>query len=340
MDPQLAQRLQCASERVDAALEAFLRTGPGPVENLHDGVLYALGLDQEDPLLRGKRIRPALCLVVCETLGGDAEQAMPFALAIELMHNFFLVHDDIQDGDAYRRGRPSVWKRYGRNHAINIGDYLFTKVFSALLSARETDLGPEKQLALLAVLAEALEYTHVGQAQDMNARASRDIMIERYLEIVRNKTGVYLAAPLVGGAIVAGAGPETIEAIREMGRYAGPVFQIVDDTIDLTDGKGRERAGSDIREGKRSYLVAYTAERATATERDELFRILDLPRQETSDEALDWTRQLFATYGAVEAGRSLCRELMAQSHKALTPAPPDLRDVLIGVFEGLLERKR
>ena len=208
------------------------------------------------------------------------------------------------------------------------------------MTARKTALAPETQIDLLDVLAEALEYTHVGQAQDMNARGARDITIERYLEIVRNKTGVYLAAPLLGGAIVAGAKAATLRAIRQMGRYAGPVFQIVDDTIDLTDGKGRERAGSDIREGKRSFLVAYTAERATPAERDELFRILDLPREETSDEALDWARRLFATYGAVEAGRSLCRELMPQAREALAPAPAALRDALVGIFEGLLDRRR
>ena len=298
LDPQ--QLLDQKSAEVDRALEAFLRSDPRDVPNLHDGVLYALGLDQQDPAIRGKRIRPALCLITCEALDGDTQKALPFAMAIELMHNFFLVHDDIEDGDQFRRGRPSVWKRYGLAHAVNIGDFLFTKVFAAFLSRRadtdgtgtdgaetdgagtdgaETDgagtdgvttsapSGVEDlplQFALCRLLVETLEYTHVGQAQDINALRSRDITIEQYLEIVTNKTAYYLAAPMLGGAMVAGATPQTLEAIRELGKCVGPVFQIVDDTIDLTHGKGRETVGSDVREGKRSYLVAWAASKASA----------------------------------------------------------------------------
>jgi len=297
LDPH--QLLDEKSAWVDRALEQFLRSDPRDVPNLHDGVLYALGLDQRDPAIRGKRIRPALCLITCEALGGDTQKALPFAMAIELMHNFFLVHDDIEDGDQFRRGRPSVWKRYGLAHAINIGDFLFTKVFAAFLSRRADTDGAETdgagtasaetagagtdgvtnsapsgvedlplQFALCRLLVETLEYTHVGQAQDINALRSRDITIEQYLEIVTNKTGYYLAAPMLGGAMVAGASPQTLEAIRNLGKCVGPVFQIVDDSIDLTHGKGRETVGSDVREGKRSYLVAWAASKASAAAKE------------------------------------------------------------------------
>jgi geranylgeranyl pyrophosphate synthase len=187
IDPH--QLLDEKSTIADQALESFLRSDPQPVENLHDGVLYALGLDQPDPAIRGKRIRPALCLIACEALDGDVEKALPFAMAVELMHNFFLVHDDIEDGDQFRRGRPSAWKHYGLAHAINIGDYLYTKVFAAFLSR---PVSPEElplQFALYRLLVDTLDRTHVGQAQDINALRRSDITLEQYLEIVTNKTG-------------------------------------------------------------------------------------------------------------------------------------------------------
>jgi geranylgeranyl pyrophosphate synthase len=381
MRPDPHQLLDQKSAEVDRALEAFLRSDPRPVENLHDATLYALGLDQQDPAIRGKRIRPALCLITCEALDGDTQKALPFAMAIELMHNFFLVHDDIEDGDQFRRGRPSVWKRYGLAHAVNIGDFLFTKAFAALLSRPAATNGAETdgagtdgagtdgagtdgagtdgagtdgvtnsapsgvedlplQFALCRLLVETLECTHVGQAQDINALRSRDITIEQYLEIVTNKTGYYLAAPMLGGAMVAGATPQTLEAIRNLGKCVGPVFQIVDDTIDLTHGKGRETVGSDVREGKRSYLVAWAASKASAAERDEMFRILDLPREETTPEHVAWVRALFDRVGAIEAGRAHCRKLMDQAHAAMSDAPARLRDTLLALFEALLERKK
>lgn len=343
MNQDLTKSLAEKSAMVDKALEAFLRSDPNPVANLHDGVLYSLGLDQADLDARGKRIRPALCLLTCEALEGDVQAAVPFAMAVELMHNFFLVHDDIEDGDRFRRGRPSTWVHYGLAHGINIGDYLFTKLFSAMLfgaGAATSPLSSDQQMGLLGLFVSTLDYTHIGQAQDMNARTSRSFSIDDYLELVRNKTGYYLAAPMIGGAVIAGASRPTIDALAAFGQNVGPVFQIVDDIIDLTHGKGRESTGCDIREGKRSYLVAHTASAATPAEREELFRILDLPREETTDADVARVGELFAKYGAVEAGKALCRDLMEQAKSALADAPEKLRVTLIEIFEDMLDRKK
>lgn len=338
MDPQLASLVEAKCALVESALEAFARAD-APVANLDDGLAYALGLDQPDRHARGKRIRPALCLLTCEALGGDGTQALPFAVAIELMHNFFLVHDDIEDGDEFRRGRPSVWKRYGLAHGINIGDYLLTKVFAAFLAAK-VSLPSDLQTALLQLTVETLERTEVGQTLDMNARAHDHVTMAEYLEIVTNKTGFYLAAPMVGGALAARVAAPVVEAVRAFGRQVGPVFQIVDDVIDLTEGKGRESVGSDIREGKRSFLVAHTAALATEAERRRLFEVLDLPREATHDAEVREVAALFERYGAVEAARAHCREMMEAARAALASAPERLQKTLMGVFEDLLERKR
>ncbi|NQU42842.1 polyprenyl synthetase family protein [bacterium] len=339
MAANLQDLLDEKSERADRAIEAFLRETDSGIENLHDGILYAMGFDQEDVTLRGKRIRPALCLIACEALGGDGERALPFAMAVELMHNFFLVHDDIQDGDQFRRGRPSVWQHYGISHAINIGDYLFTKVFAALISGAKKDADSALQLRLWDLLVGTLDKTHIGQALDMNALRKRSVSVDDYMEIVINKTGYYLAAPMLGGAMVAGAEEPVLQALRDLGRYVGPVFQIVDDLIDLTHGKGRETTGSDIREGKRSYLVAYTAAKADEGECEELFRILDLAREDTGDTEVEWVRGLFDQYGAIDAGRTFCRILLDKARLAMAPTPERLRRTLLPIFESLLERK-
>ncbi|MFP4580634.1 MAG: polyprenyl synthetase family protein [Candidatus Sumerlaeia bacterium] len=340
LNAELTRSLEEKSKWVDAELEKFLKADALQIPNLHDGMLYALGLDQDDPKVRGKRIRPALCLLSCEALDGPVDQALPFAMAIELMHNFFLVHDDIQDGDISRRGRPSVWKHYGINHAINIGDFLFNKVFSVMTAALRGDSDMVLHGRLWKLLVETLERTHVGQALDMNALESREFSLDDYMRIVTNKTGYYLAAPMLGGAMVAGADDATLEAIRKLGKCVGPVFQIVDDTIDLTHGKGRESVGSDIREGKRSYLIACVLERASKDECAELIRVLDLPREETSAKLIEWVKALFDHYGVIEAGREYCQELMQQGRAAMEDAPENLRRTLLAVFDDLLDRKR
>jgi geranylgeranyl diphosphate synthase type I len=310
------------------------------VANLHDAMGFALGTDIADPALRGKRIRPLLCLLTAEALGAPVERAMPFALAIELMHNFALVHDDIQDGDIMRRGRDSAWVRYGVPHAINIGDYLLVHTFRALTEEDGSGLDAATRVRLARLIGRALDHTHIGQALEINHRGVAAFSEEEYLRIVREKTGHYLAAPIQGGAIVAGADDATLERIAAMALFLGPLFQIIDDIIDLTDGKGREAIGSDIREGKRSFLVAHAAARCDDDERARLFAILDRPREATTDADIRDALGIFERHGAIEAGRDYCRRLHEQSRRELEGLPAALARPLGMVFEMLVDRTR
>ena len=339
VEAPLNRTLEMLGEAFETELRRYVAgvARSGPIPNLHDAMAYALGTDIEDPALRGKRIRPLLCLLTARALGARSAEAMPFALAIELMHNFALVHDDMQDGDVMRRGRDAVWVRYGAAHAINIGDYLLVHANRVLADA--VGLAPETRVRLLALIGSALDHTHVGQALDMNARAGRDVSLEDYLRIVREKTGHYLAAPIQGGAIVAGAGEPVLAAIGEMAGLLGPMFQIIDDIIDLTDGKGREAVGSDIREGKRSYLVAHAAARAAPEERERLFRILDAPRDQTTLPMIAEAAEIFERHGSVAAGRVYCNELYADSRRVLETMPAPLSRALGEVLEMLVRRK-
>lgn len=330
--------LSVKSELVDSQLEAFLQEA-GDVENLHDGVLYALGLDIKERKRRGKRLRPVLCLLTCESLGGDVERATPFALACEMLHNFLLVHDDIEDHDEMRRGRESVWVRFGQDHAINIGDYMFAQTYHLVEECRSLGVDDQVVLSLMKLITETVERTGEGQALEMNARTRRDVSVEEYMRIVTAKTGFYLAAPLVGGALLAHSGEEVLNVLRALGERIGPIFQMTDDIIDLTEGKGRGEKGSDIKEGKRSFLVVYTSQRCTPEERGEMYRILDKPRTEVTGEEVSWVISLFEKHGSVDGAKAKGRELLGEARTLVRKLPSPLDANLMAAIEFMLGRK-
>ncbi len=330
--------LAVKSDVVDAGLEEFLR-GAGDVPSLHDGVLYAMGLDSRDRKRRGKRLRPVLCLLTCESLEGDVERAVPFALACEMLHNFLLVHDDIQDQDVMRRGRESVWVRYGRDHGINIGDYMFAQTYQLVQMSKERGVEAGVVLRLVDLVTQTVERTGEGQALELEARRRRDMGLEDYMRIVTAKTGFYLAAPMVGGAILADASQGTLDTLRSLGSKIGPIFQIADDIIDLTEGKGRGEKGSDIKEGKRSFMVVHVSQHCTSSEREEMFRLLDKPRADVTQEEVRQVMSLFEKYEAVEAAKAKGRELLGEARTLVRRLPSPLDSNLLAAMEFMLGRK-
>lgn len=265
--------LYAHAQRVETLLRAEMP--PGAAEYLSDGVWYQFDSG-------GKRLRPALCLLTCKELGGDPEKALPFALAAEMLHNLLLIHDDIEDGDTMRRDRETLWAHLGVANAINIGDYLIASAYRILLSS---PLDPQTVVRLLKVYSMTFEKTVEGQALDINLRACATFDIAQYFRIVQLKTAYYLTFNLVGGAIVAGIDGPVIDQLWELGRCLGPAFQIRDDTIDLTRGKGRGgEIGCDIREGKPSIFFAHALETIQEGDPDRtcLLEILGKPREDTT----------------------------------------------------------
>ncbi len=323
---------------MDDELHGWLPEADG-IPKLHEGVRYALGLDVAERKRRGKRLRPVLCLLTCESLGGDPNRAMPFALASEMLHNFMLVHDDIEDGDRLRRGRETVWVRYGLEHAINIGDYMFAQTYDLVHASEEREVPASTVLRLVDIISRTVKRTGEGQALDLGARQSRGLTVDDYLDIVRAKTGRYLAAPLIGGAEVAEADRDVIRALASLGDQIGPVFQIADDVLDLSMNKGRGEAGSDIREGKRSLLVVHTAGAATSDEVEELFRILDAPREKVTSQEVTWVMELFEKHDAVSAARAVAHEMQTAAEKVLRQLPDPLHANLSTAVTYMLGRK-
>ena len=335
-----AEQLSQVGPAIETALRQWALPSAEAIPNLDDGVRYALGLDVENAAQRGKRLRPALAVLACEALGGERAQVMPFAVCVELMHNYFLVHDDIEDGDVKRHGRPAVWQKFGLAHGLNIGDYLYGRATAVILKSLDAGVAPAVVLRLLHLIAETLDHTCRGQTLDMNARDGADLSIQQYLAMVTEKTGHYLAAPLVGGAIIAGAGDSVVETIRAYGDAVGPMYQIVDDLIDLTEDKGRGERGADIREGKRSFMVAVAMARVGPAERTVLLEILDRPRDATSARDVAGAIEILERCGAIEEARATIREFCRRAQASASGMPERLGLLLGGAADYLENRTR
>ena len=199
----------------------------------------------------GKRLRPVLTIMVCDFYGNNIEDAMNPAIAIETFHNFTLVHDDIMDDAPIRRGRPTVYNKYGTNIGILSGDTMFTKAYEFVTLTRE-----DKLPAVLKVFTKTAMEVCEGQQLDMNFETMPEVSMEEYMQMILLKTAVLMAACLKIGAILGNATSEQCEAIYRFGEHTGMVFQLQDDLLDTfgdekTFGK---RIGGDILDCKKTYL--------------------------------------------------------------------------------------
>ena len=246
------------SERVNVALSSLSLDAPRDVEPLAAAMRYSL-------LAGGKRIRPALCLAVAESVGGELESAMPTALAVELVHTFSLVHDDLPalDNDNLRRGRPTAHVQFGEDTAILSGDALLTVAF-ALIADVQTG-SAERRVATISELARAIGLAGMigGQYRDLRA-------LDGLERTSRLKTGALLAASCSCGATIGGASRPVIAAARRFGEELGLLFQIVDDILDVTgaDETIGKPAGSDERQGRVTFASELGVDGARARAAD------------------------------------------------------------------------
>ena len=254
----------------------------GRMADYHMGWSDADGHRTDAPA--GKRMRPALVLWACEALGGDPELALPAAVAIELVHNFTLIHDDIQDGDRQRRHRDTVWAIWGAAQGINAGDGIFALALRTLLvPGTDADRRMRAAYTLTAAVVEVVE----GQCQDLALEGSPAASTDAYLRMATAKTGALLGASLAAGALLAGATDECARRFDAAGRLLGLAFQVRDDWLgswgdsELT-GKARD---SDLKRRKLTYPIVAAYEIATEDQRRELRRIFR-DRDAASDERL------------------------------------------------------
>jgi geranylgeranyl pyrophosphate synthase len=310
-DAEFEERLAEAGARIDPLLEELLPRGRD--DFLSDAIWHHLDTG-------GKRIRPAICLLTCEQFGGDPDRAVPFAAAVEMLHNMLLVHDDLEDGDTVRRDRETVWVRFGAANAVNVGDYLLGVAYGAVL---RSPVDSDTMVRLLRAFTDAYVTTCRGQALDLNRRARPDLSVADYLEMVTLKTGRYLALGMVGGGIVAGLGDGELAPLERLAESMGAAFQIRDDVIDLTAGKGRGGVtGNDIREGKPSILYAHALSAASDQDRQRLVGIMAKPRGETGEEGVAWVRGLYDRLGSLVFARAEADRLVERAFRTIEQMPP------------------
>lgn len=286
----MARSLQTLRERFAAYLrqERFDRQ---PAE-LYEPNNYILDIG-------GKRLRPVLVLLGCELAGGRAEDALPAALAVEYFHNYTLIHDDIMDNARLRRGRETAHIRFGLNQAILAGDVLMIYAYEYL--GRYDD-------ALSAALIRVMNCTAIevceGQSMDLSFETRPAVSEGEYLEMIRLKTSVLLAAALKMGALAGGAVPEQAEALYRYGENLGLAFQMQDDLLDTYgDEQVGKQIGGDILLNKRTLLLIHALESAKTRGDNRLRQWLD--RNDAPPvEKIEAVRDLYGEYGSDEYVRT------------------------------------
>ena len=248
---------------IEAELRAILAC-PHPDVSRHYGMMgYHMGwLDadlQPAQAPAGKMIRPLLCLLACAAAGGDSWQAVPAAAGLELLHNFSLVHDDIEDKGATRRQRPTVWVLFGKPQACNAGDGMFSLAHLAFHRLAARGVPAPVILDVLRVFDEMCVALTEGQFLDMAFENRQQVTLDEYLAMIRGKTGALLAAAPQIGALIAGAPPAAVDAYRRYGAALGLAFQLQDDVLGIWGDEavtGKSAAG-DILSKKKTLPVLY-----------------------------------------------------------------------------------
>lgn len=214
--------------------------------------------------MAGKRLRPILCLLGCAEVGGDPVQALPAAAAIEILHNFSLIHDDIEDGDETRRGRPTLWALWGMPQAINVGDGMFALAFAALQRSSRRGVAAEQTLAALDLFTQTCLALTEGQHLDIGFEQRTDVTVDEYLRMIQGKTAALVGGSIAIGALIGGAPREQAAGLQRFGHAVGLAFQIQDDILGIWGDPAvtGKPAGNDILRRKKSLPILYTLRHA------------------------------------------------------------------------------
>jgi geranylgeranyl diphosphate synthase, type II len=274
--------------------------------------LYDLISDQLSHV--GKGLRPALCIATCRAFGGSIEQALPSAVSIELLHNAFLIHDDIEDGSLYRRNRATLYMEQGVPIAVNVGDAM-NAISIGSLTENIRVLGAElayrifheaQHLVLQSVEGQALE---LGWTRDNIFELTED----DYLRLVLKKTCWYTCIhPCRIGALIGTAGAIDADRFNLFGFLLGAAFQIQDDILNLVGDRaqyGKEILG-DIWEGKRTLMLVHTLRQCTTDEREQLGRVFSVAREQRTEQDVKWVFRLFERYASIDFARATLQQMV------------------------------
>jgi len=260
----------------------------------------------------GKGIRPALCIATAKAFGGKETNAVPAAAALEMLHNAFLVHDDVEDGSELRRNYPTMVAEHGVPLAVNTGDAM-NALSIRLLRRNLPLLGAPTAIRIYeeidALLVESLE----GQAMELGWIRDNDVRVSAsdYLRMTLKKTCLYsFIHPMRIGALVADGERNDLDRFDRLGFFMGTAFQIQDDVLNLIgDRRYGKEIGGDLMEGKRSLILAHLFERVSGREADTLRDFLGRPRERRLPREIGWIYELLRRHGSIEYAQQASREL-------------------------------
>ncbi len=284
----------------------------------------------------GKRLRPYMVIKSCQILGGAPGRAMSAAGAVEMVHNFTLVHDDIMDNDEMRHGVPTVHKKYDDALAILAGDVLFSKAFQ---TASQSAVPPERSVEILSRLSKACVEVCEGQVLDIRMAGSKRIPTQaQYVAMIGKKTAALFDVSCAVGAICAGGRPKDIANLSSFGRNLGVAFQITDDLIGVMGDPRvtKKPVGNDLREGKKSLPILMAISRAGGGDRRAILRCFGNPKASKKDlrGAVDAIRRL----GIEESVRGQASRYAARAERSLKGYGGSAKDELVSLLDFVVKR--
>ena len=318
----LDERIKSLRDRIDEEIrECFRDKKPS---GLYDPMLHLLNSG-------GKRLRPLMLILSCQAVGGNSEDCLSAAAAVEILHTFTLVHDDIMDHDDIRRGRPTVHKQWDESTAILAGDGLVTLAFQTMLHTNHPQL-----IDILKTFTDGLLLLCEGQAMDKAFEHQETITLEAYEEMIDKKTAKLMEVVCEIGAILGNASNDERDSLRRFGFALGRAFQIQDDALDLMQDESvtGKPLGSDIIEGKKTYLTIYFQNHASFEDIRNYQSIIE--KKSIPKEAVYQIRDLFERAGTFEAAKTAVNRLINQALDSIdrlrsSTAKEDLRDLAVKI---------
>ena len=313
----------------NTVLEKFLKNGEP--KSLYDAVRYI-------PLAGGKRLRPSLAMISCESVSGDIKNVIPLAIAVELTHNFTLVHDDIMDKSKLRRNIPSVHIKFDEPTAIIAGDLLFAMAFEAMHGIQgDLSIFKNVEFGLIDCVREISE----GQHLDMKFEKSKNISEDQYLEMILKKTAVLFMYAAEAGALLGGGTKDQTIALNEYGKSLGLGFQIHDDYLDMSSEKnilGKD-IGNDIRNGKKTLIAVHCINNASKDDKRLLEKIFG--NLNATDEEVKQVFDLFNKVGSIEYAKNTAIKYCEKAKKAIEILPDsNAKEILVELANYSISREK
>lgn len=297
--------------------------------NLYEPIQYILGLG-------GKRLRPVLTLMACEVFDVDCQKAIPAATAVEVFHNFSLIHDDIMDDAPLRRGNETVHEKWNLNTGILSGDAMLILAYQYF-----EEYEPNIFRALAKLFSKTALEVCEGQQYDVDFETRDDVTIPEYLKMIQYKTAVLVGAAMKMGAIVAETSDDNANSIYDFGLNLGIAFQLQDDYLDAfgdpeTFGK---QVGGDIIENKKTYLYLKAIEFASNSEKEQLLHLFSIHPKENNDK-INSVKEIFNQTGASEATQKAIQDYTFKALKTLNDMniEADKKEILKAFAEKLMSR--